>query len=87
MGILQRMDERATLMGRMMRTVGADTGMPADMGLGLALHSAAQKCLGCDRPQECAGWLDAHQNTGADHAPDYCPNADLFADWSGHRAK
>lgn len=81
MGMMKRFDERADLMGRMMRTVGAADGMPADVTLGNTLRSAAQRCLGCEKPEVCSHWLDEHRD-GAARAPDYCPNADLFAEWS-----
>jgi hypothetical protein len=37
--------------------------------------------MGCDRPDDCKGWLDAHKD-GAETAPDYCPNRDAFKDWT-----
>lgn len=82
MGLMKRLDERAGLMGRMMRTVGADDAMPSGMMLETAMRKAASRCLGCERPEECGTWLDAHED-GAAHAPDFCPNGDLFAAWTG----
>ena len=82
MGLMKRLDERAGLMGRMMRTVGADDAMPRGMMLESAMRKAASRCLGCERPAECAHWLDAHED-GAAHAPDFCPNGGLFAAWTG----
>uniref|UniRef100_UPI003BA9CAD9 DUF6455 family protein n=1 Tax=Stappia sp. TaxID=1870903 RepID=UPI003BA9CAD9 len=80
MGLLKRMDERARLMGEMMRTVGATEGMPESLSLEASLRRAAGNCLGCTRPQECSQWLEDNAE-GAERAPGYCPNADLFADW------
>ena len=80
MGLLKRMDERAGLMGRMMRTVGATDGMPQALSLEASLRRAANNCMGCESPGECAHWLEEHAG-GAERAPDCCPNADLFAEW------
>ncbi|MHC5653150.1 DUF6455 family protein [Stappia sp.] len=81
MGLMKRLDERATLMGRMMRTVGASEGMPEHIALETSVRRAANRCMGCDRPDDCKGWLDAHKD-GAETAPDYCPNRDAFKDWT-----
>ncbi|WP_371328875.1 DUF6455 family protein [Stappia sp. TSB10GB4] len=37
---------------------------------------------GCERPQDCANWLEEHAD-GAAHAPGFCPNGELFAAWTG----
>ena len=84
MGFLKRLDERAGLMGRMMRTVGATEGMPADITLANSLRAAANRCMGCECPGECASWLDEHAD-GAEKTPDYCPNGDLIAEWRAQR--
>jgi hypothetical protein len=80
MGLLKRMDERARLMGEMMRTVGATDGMTEAPGLEAGLRRAAGNCLACAHTQECNRWLEDHAG-GAERAPSCCPNADLFADW------
>ncbi|WP_306028432.1 DUF6455 family protein [Stappia sp. MMSF_3263] len=82
MGLMKRLDERAGLMGRMMRTVGASDAMPMDFTLETTMRAAIHRCMGCDRPQDCAGWLDAHED-GARQTPDYCRNGELFARWTG----
>ncbi|WP_186389037.1 MULTISPECIES: DUF6455 family protein [unclassified Stappia] len=82
MGLMKRLDERAGLMGRMMRTVGADDTLPSGMILESTMRTAAARCMGCERPQDCANWLEEHAD-GAAHAPGFCPNGELFAAWTG----
>lgn len=82
MGLMKRLDERAGLMGRMMRIVGATEAMPQDITLAATMRAAAHRCMGCDRPRDCAEWLAEHED-GADRAPGYCRNGDLFAEWTG----
>ncbi|ADZ71033.1 DUF6455 family protein [Polymorphum gilvum] len=77
---IDRLNERAELMGRMMETIGALNAAPHGMLAASELRLAAHRCLNCRQAEECLSWLDTHAG-GADAAPDLCPNAALFADW------
>ena len=80
MSWMDRLNERAELMGRMMRTLGAMQGGHGLMGAS-EIRLAAQRCMGCDRAEDCRNWLDEHE-TGAREAPDLCPNRELLKAWS-----
>jgi len=77
---MDRMNERAQLMGRMLQTIGADTHVPSYLSTGIELRSASQKCLQCSCADDCKHWLDTHED-GADRPMTSCPNADLFQSW------
>lgn len=79
MSWMDRLNERAELMGRMMRTIGAMQGAHGHVGAS-EIRLAASRCMGCDRSDDCRHWLDAHQD-GAKAAPELCPNQDLFKTW------
>lgn len=80
MGLWERMSEKASLMSRMIATVGAADHIPASFAGERQLRQAATRCMGCGKPDDCAAWLDEHAG-GADRAPGYCPNRDLFETW------
>ncbi|MBA5778023.1 hypothetical protein H2509_12900 [Stappia sp. F7233] len=77
---MDRMSEKASLMGRMITTVGAIDHIPTSQSGDGQLRRAATRCMGCGKPGECAEWLEEHQ-AGADHAPGFCPNGALFDEW------
>lgn len=77
---MDRMNERAALMGRMMETIGATDKIPQSLVAESELRQAANRCLCCEKTEECAAWLKSHQD-GAQAAPELCPNANLFAAW------
>jgi hypothetical protein len=77
---IDKMNERANLMGRMMETIGAMDKMPNGISLGIDMRTAAARCKACECTRECALWLQENE-TGASAAPEMCPNADLFAEW------
>jgi len=77
---MDRMNERAELMGRMMQTIGAAEKMPQSFIAETELRQAASRCLQCEKTGECASWLHSHQD-GAPEAPAICPNAELFSAW------
>ena len=71
----------ADLVNRMAHAVGADFGdaIVAGQLSGEALRGAVLRCAGCARPGDCARWLDTHPE-GAEAAPGYCRNAEMFTD-------
>ncbi|MCX7644469.1 MAG: DUF6455 family protein [Rhodobacteraceae bacterium] len=75
-----KIDRHMGLVKRMAATVGADlAGAVADGRLAPAdLRGAVLKCTGCACPDACGRWLEEHA-AGAEAAPGYCRNADLFA--------
>ncbi|WP_417671383.1 DUF6455 family protein [Roseibium sp.] len=77
---MDRMNERADLMGRMLETIGALEHMPKGYGSEQDLRSAATRCLCCSHTSECARWLEANCE-GATSPMKDCPNADIFSSW------
>lgn len=77
---MDRMNERAHLMGRMLDTIGAMENIPQDKSAEAELRAAAVRCMSCSNSKECTGWLDAHKD-GSDAPMESCPNADLFKNW------
>ncbi|KZM47541.1 DUF6455 family protein [Labrenzia sp. OB1] len=74
---MERLNERAALMGRMIEAIGAMDNGPAGVQTGQALRSAAIRCVRCTRSEACRKWLADHPR-GADRAMADCPNASLF---------
>jgi hypothetical protein len=68
------------LVKRMAATVGVDLGRAVAEGRVTAedLRGVVTKCTGCACPDACGRWLEEHVG-GAEAAPAYCRNADLFA--------
>ncbi|MCK7611695.1 DUF6455 family protein [Roseibium sediminicola] len=77
---MDRLNERADLMGRMLDTIGAMKQMPVGVQSGAALRSAAHRCINCSETEACRAWLDQHPD-GADRPLQECPNAQLFNSW------
>lgn len=67
--------EEPTLMRTMAHTLGVD-----GMLSGEVRHAAAERCADCADKEECTHWLDLAAIRGADQAPGFCPNRDVFAD-------
>jgi hypothetical protein len=84
MGLFDKLNQRASLMGRMMVAVGAIDRIPNSYAADTQLRQAASRCMGCAQPGDCATWLDGHAE-GAEKAPDYCPNQSLFDEWKAER--
>jgi hypothetical protein len=61
------------LMRRMTATLGIE-----HLLVGGDRCAAADRCNGCSDKDACGDWLHAAARTGADHAPSFCRNADLF---------
>ncbi|MBN9669753.1 DUF6455 family protein [Roseibium aggregatum] len=77
---MDRLTERAELMGRMLDTIGAMNKIPASIQANMEMRSAALRCVSCRETEACRKWLENHQG-GADGPLDKCPNADLFKQW------
>jgi len=80
MNWMDRLNERAELMGRMLDTLGAMKHVPSGPQSGAALRSAAHRCLNCSHTDACRDWLENHPD-GAERALPVCPNAQLFNSW------
>ncbi len=80
MNWMDRLNERAELMGRMLDTIGAMQHMPAGVQSDNALRSAAVRCINCRNTDACKKWLENHPE-GAMRPMEGCPNADLFGSW------
>jgi len=77
---MDRLNERAELMGKMLDTIGAMNNMPAGIQSDAALRSAAVRCINCQNTEACREWLADHPE-GAAQPMKSCPNADLFSSW------
>lgn len=78
MGIIDKFDRRAALMGKMAETVGVDfaeqiVSNPYQVA---KYRDAVMRCMGCTHDAECKGWMADHPQAG--EAPDYCHNKDLL---------
>lgn len=60
-------------MKRMAAVLGVDA-----LLAGPARSDAAARCADCADRDRCADWLPAAEIRGADHAPGFCRNADVF---------
>ncbi|MCV0428232.1 MAG: DUF6455 family protein [Roseibium sp.] len=77
---MDRLNERAELMGRMLDTIGAMKNVPVSMQADMDLRSAAFRCINCRETDTCMRWLEEHPD-GAERALPECPNAELFNSW------
>ncbi|MEM9631823.1 MAG: DUF6455 family protein [Pseudomonadota bacterium] len=77
---MDRLNERAELMGRMLETIGAMKNVPGGIQADIDMRAAAVRCINCQASNTCLEWLDEHPN-GAQSALPECPNADLFNSW------
>ncbi|MCX2723388.1 DUF6455 family protein [Roseibium salinum] len=78
---MNRLNERAELMGRMLETMGAMKHVPSGVQADMAMRSAAFRCISCTQTEACRKWLDSHPE-GARKALPQCPNAPLFNSWT-----
>lgn len=72
-------DEAVTTEPALMRTMAHTLGVDGLLQ-GDARTAAAERCEGCTDRAECEHWLDLSAIRGADHAPGFCRNADVFED-------
>ncbi|WP_299472329.1 DUF6455 family protein [uncultured Roseibium sp.] len=77
---MDRLNERAELMGRMLDTIGAMKNMPAGIHSDAAIRSAAIRCINCGNTEACKRWLQEHPD-GAASPMKGCPNEELFKSW------
>lgn len=80
MNWMERLNERAELMGRMLDTIGAMNRVPSDFNTTNEMRSAAVRCISCRETESCRKWLEDHPD-GAERALAQCPNAALFNSW------
>lgn len=80
MGLFNKLDTHASLIGTMAETVHVDLTEALATGRlsGQELRNAVVACMGCAGVCECSDWLASHQD-GAESTPAYCRNADLMA--------
>ena len=77
---MDRLNERAELMGRMLETMGAMKAMPTGAYTDAAMHRAAHRCISCTETEACRAFLESHPE-GANNTLPGCPNAPLFNSW------
>lgn len=76
--LMQRMDRQSRLMGGMMERLGIDLSARSGDVCGNGFERAVRSCTFCNHGEQCQAWQDAHAE-GAEHAPDFCPNAEYWA--------
>lgn len=86
MSILMKLDRHAGLVNRMADTLEIDLAEAALRGemAGQDFRSMVMSCVGCTHAGDCEHFLDEHRIDGAEEAPSYCRNHDLF-DRLAHR--
>lgn len=80
MNWMERLNERADLMGKMLETIGAMKTDRSGMHAGISMRTATLRCLSCRETEACREWL-AKRESGSGETPDHCPNAALFRSW------
>ena len=78
MGLFNKIDERAGVMGKMAETLGVDFAekIAKDPNMVATYRDAVMRCTHCKHDGECKGWMADHAH--ADTTPDYCRNKDLL---------
>ena len=79
---VEEMNERAELMQRMLKTIGAMDRVSRGMFAGPEMREAMDRCKTCGEAESCRQWLDDHAD-GTLEPPELCPNAALFHRWAG----
>ncbi|MEP3049594.1 DUF6455 family protein [Marinobacter alexandrii] len=77
---MDRLNERATLMGRMLETIGTMKGLSNGELADVDLETAARRCMCCRETEACARWLESNPDSSAGPLTN-CPNAALFRSW------
>lgn len=80
MNWMDRLNERAELMGRMLETIGAMKGLPGGEQAGIDLETASRRCMSCEETGKCRKWLESNAD-GANAPMKDCPNVILFQSW------
>ncbi len=81
--LMDRLDLRASNLGRMMAVCGVDRTDLAGHQVGQTLVSVSRACMACPDGERCRRWLDspeigAGEPSGFRDAPAFCPNAPRF---------
>ncbi len=74
MGIIEKMDQRLSMMGDMMRATDTDLADTLAHASSAQYSAMVSRCLNCPAPKQCQDWL-AEGHTHA-QPPEFCPNAD-----------
>ena len=78
MGLFNKIDQRAGVMGKMAETLGVDFAekIVQDPNMTATYREAVMRCSHCKHDGECTGWMAEHPHS--DTTPDYCRNKDLL---------
>ena len=82
----ERLEKHERLVSQMAETLGLDLVEEVQRG-NLApseLRNRVFRCVGCDCTQACASWMADHVQ-GAEAAPEYCRNHQMFADLAARK--
>lgn len=84
MNWMNRLNERAALMGQMLETIGIDAQSLEQTVPGDTLNLAIDCCASCERSDECRDWLAKHRE-GSREPMASCPNSDLLKSWANKK--
>lgn len=78
MGLLNKIDHHATVMGRMAETLGVDfaESVATSPSTVRDYRQAVLRCTACTHEEDCMRWMQ--ENPRAAAAPDYCRNKDIL---------
>ena len=76
MGIIEKIDQRLSMMGDMMTATDTDLSTEATISSVSGYRSMVSRCLNCPQPDECKTWLqEGHEHA---EAPAFCPNRGIL---------
>lgn len=76
--VLERIEQRIENMSTMLTRFGIDTAVFSEIGDGRVFTTSMRACQACANGTLCTAWL-SHTSGGIDHVPEFCPNAERFA--------
>lgn len=78
MRYLDRLDDKALQLGRMMQCCAIDPAILAGEQLGQTMAAVARACIACPNGTACRAWLEQAEQRGVNRPPSFCPNAARF---------
>lgn len=78
MGMIDSMDKRLTMMGKMMKATDTDLSEAGITPTSSEFSAMVTRCFNCPSPDSCESWLkEGHEHT---QAPGFCPNKQVLND-------
>jgi len=76
--VLERIEQRIENISTMLTRFGIDTAVFTEIGKGRVFTTSMRACQSCANGTMCTGWL-SQTSGGIDRVPEFCPNAQRFA--------